>query len=200
MCKIVAFTGAGISKPSGVPTFEELGDIREKLSRDYFNMYPNDFYNILISMKERIDKAQPNDAHLTLTKYEVPIITMNIDGLHNKAGSTDVIEIHGNLEYVYCPKCGKKHDFNIVKQSIYCNDCKVIYDTNVVLYGDSIPRYEEAYRLVSKAKELLVIGTSFYTSTSSNIVYFAKELGVKVTVINDNAETKVARYLEKHLR
>lgn len=197
MKKIVAFTGAGISKPSGVPTFEELGDIRDKLSRDYFIEYPDEFYKILSSMKDIIDKVSPNPAHLALTKYKVPIITMNIDGLHKKAGSEDLIEIHGNLENVFCPKCKKVFDFNVVRKSIKCENCNIVLETNVVLYGDSIPRYEEAIKLVSNADELLVVGTSFYTSTSSNMVHIAKLTGAKVTIINNKAEEKVPLYLNE---
>ncbi|HHU28344.1 TPA: transcriptional regulator [bacterium] len=197
MKKIVAFTGAGISKPSGVPTFEELGDIRDKLSRDYFIEYPDEFYKILSSMKDIIDKVSPNPAHLALAKYKVPIITMNIDGLHKKAGSEDLIEIHGNLENVFCPKCKKVFDFNVVRKSIKCENCNIVLETNVVLYGDSIPRYEEAVKLISTADELLVVGTSFYTSTSSNMVHIAKLAGAKVTVINEKAEEKVPLYLNE---
>lgn len=195
--KLVAFTGAGISKPSGVPTFEELGDLREKLSRDYFISYPEDFYRILISMKDTIDNALPNPAHIALSKDKVPVITMNIDGLHKKAGTENLIEIHGNFEYVYCPKCKRKFDFDVVRNSIKCEYCNRVLETNVVLYGDSIPMYDDAINLVSSADELLVIGTSFYTSTSSNMVYFAKLAGAKVTIINDKAEEKVPIYLEE---
>lgn len=148
-------------------------------------------------MKDTIDKVSPNPAHLALAKYKVPIITMNIDGLHKKAGSEDLIEIHGNLENVFCPKCKKVFDFNVVRKSIKCENCNIVLETNVVLYGDSIPRYEEAVKLISTADELLVVGTSFYTSTSSNMVHIAKLAGAKVTVINEKAEEKVPLYLNE---
>ena len=199
MKKIVAFTGAGISKPSGVPTFEELGDIRDKLSRDYFIEYPDEFYKILSSMKDIIDKVLPNPAHKALAKFNVPVITMNIDGLHKKAGSKDLIEIHGNLENVYCPKCKNVYDFNVVRKSIKCPHCNLVLETNVVLYGDQIPKYEDAINLIRSVDELLVVGTSFYTSTSSNMVYIANLYGVKVTIINKKAEEKVPIYLNEFL-
>lgn len=197
MYKIVAFTGAGISKPSGVPTFEELGDIRDKLSRDYFIAYPEKFYEILLSMKDIIDNVLPNPAHITLAKYNVPVITMNIDGLHKKAGSKNLIEIHGNLENVYCQKCKNIYDFNVVRESIKCPHCNLILETNVVLYGDQIPKYEDAINLIRSVDELLVVGTSFYTSTSSNMVYIANLCGVKVTIINELAEVKVPIYFDE---
>ncbi|QCX34686.1 hypothetical protein FDN13_13790 [Caloramator sp. E03] len=138
---LVALTGAGISKASGIPTFNEMGNLREKLSRSFFETNPEEFYKILIEMKEKIERAEPNPAHIALAKYNVPIITMNIDGLHKRAGSKDVIEIHGNLEYVECPNCNELYDFNIVKETIYCKDCNSLFQPNIVLYGDIIPLF-----------------------------------------------------------
>lgn len=195
MHRIVAFTGAGISKASGVPTFEELGDLRDKLSRRYFSSNPIEFFKLLLEMKKTIDRASPNPAHIALAEYNIPIITMNIDGLHKKAGSKELMEIHGNLEYVFCPKCDTQHSYEIVEQSMYCNKCNKLLQPNVVLYGDSLPFYLESIDLVGSADELLVIGTSFYTSTASEMVYRAQRAGIKVTLINERAEEKVKEYL-----
>lgn len=82
MYDLVAITGAGISKASGIPTFEDMGDLRNKLTRSYFNSHPEEFYQGLLAMKETIDRAEPNPAHLALVEYNIPVITMNIDGLH----------------------------------------------------------------------------------------------------------------------
>ena len=199
MYDIVAFTGAGISKASNVPTFQELGDIRNKLSRQFFNSNTKEFYELLLYMKKITDSALPNPAHIALAKYNVPVITMNIDCLHKRAGSTNLIEIHGNLEYVFCPKCNKKFDFETVRESVYCNKCNEVLQPNVVLYGDSIPRYFDAINLIGLAKELLVVGTSFYTSTASFMVDRAEAAGIKVKIINENAENEVPSYLEKVL-
>jgi NAD-dependent deacetylase len=197
MNKIVALTGAGISKESGIPTFDEMGDLRLKLSRGYFHANPGDFYRILIEMKDCIDAARPNNAHLALAKYKVPIVTMNIDGLHKKAGSDNVIEIHGNYQYVTCKKCGGKHDFDIVRSSIYCDKCGTILEPNIVLYDDDIPLIYEAINLVRGAKKLLVVGTSFYTSTANTLVHVAGQVGIEVEIINSKAEIEIPRYLDK---
>ncbi|CCJ33470.1 MULTISPECIES: Sir2 family NAD-dependent protein deacetylase [Caloramator] len=74
---LVALTGAGISKASGIPTFNEMGNLREKLSRSFFQNNPEEFYKILIEMKEKIERAEPNPAHIALAKYNVPIVTWN---------------------------------------------------------------------------------------------------------------------------
>ena len=199
MKKIIAFTGAGISKASGIPTFEDMGDLRNNLSRDFFSKNPIEFYELLLNMKNIIDNSKPNNAHIALTKFDIPIITMNIDGLHKKAGSKDIIEIHGNLESVYCKKCNEIYDFNKIKENIYCNNCKSILEPNIVLYGDMIPKYADAIELIEESTDLLVIGTSFYTSTANDFVYIAKRLGINVTIVNEKSEEVLDSVIKKIL-
>jgi len=199
MHRLVVFTGAGISKASGIPTFEDMGNIRDKLTRDYFNSHPDKFYQTVLEMKRLADQAEPNPAHLALARYNIPVVTMNIDGLHKKAGSQGVIEIHGNLEYVYCDKCKTRFPFDTVEESLLCPDCgphcREILKPNVVLYGDTIPLYFTAMALMGNTEELLVVGTSFHTSTSWDLVGRAERAGVKVTTINANAEEDVPKFL-----
>ena len=169
---IIAFTGAGISKASGIPTFDEQGDLRTKLDRCFATYHRKEFNKIMQQLVDTCKAAEPNDAHKTLAEYNIPVITMNIDGLHNRAGSQYVIEVHGNVE-----------------------------KNNVVLYGDPAPKYTEAldivYRL-SKEDILLIIGTSFYTSISSQIKYTAERNLAKVVIINDDAEHQVRDFLENN--
>jgi len=197
MKKLVALTGAGISQASGVPTFAEMGDIREKLSRAYFLKYPREFFDILINMKKKIGAALPNNAHLSLAEYQVPVVTMNIDGLHKKAGTKELVEIHGNLEFVICDKCTRRFPFDQILSSIYCPICGTILNPNVVLYGDNIPYFYHALDLIGSAERLLVVGTSFYTSTVNDLVAMAQRAGIKAEIINSQAEVEVAKYLEK---
>lgn len=169
---IIAFTGAGISKASGIPTFDEQGDLRTKLDRDFARHHPKEFNEIMQRLKDTCAAAEPNDAHKSLAEYNIPVITMNIDGLHNRAGSQYVIEVHGNAE-----------------------------KNNVVLYGDSAPKYTEALDIVdrlSKEDTLLIIGTSFYTSISSQIKHIAEGNWAKVVIINDDAEHQVRDFLENN--
>ncbi|MEF9917869.1 MAG: Sir2 family NAD-dependent protein deacetylase [Eubacterium sp.] len=197
---VVALTGAGVSKASGVPTFVEMGDLREKLSRDFYDAHPAEFFEVVLGMKDIADKAEPNPAHLALAKYHVPIITMNIDGLHHRAGSTEdeVIEIHGSMRKVFCDRCGAWFDFDVIRDSIYCPHCKDhILQPDIVLYGDNIPRLTAALKLVAKADQLVVIGTSFYTSTASYVTDEAKRWGIPVEIINDHSEEILPKYLDK---
>lgn len=196
MKDIVAITGAGISKASGIPTFEEMGDLRDKLTRDYFSENTKEFYKALLNMKKTVEKAEPNAAHIALAEYEVPIITMNVDGLHKKAGSKNVLEVHGNLDYVICNKCRTNHDFHVVEKSIYCEKCGEVYEPNVVLYGDKIRNYFEAIDLICSCKRVLVVGTSFYTSTVNDFVNRAHMDGLEIHIINKDSEKEVPRYLK----
>lgn len=169
---IIAFTGAGISKSSGIPTFDEQGDLRTKLDRCFATYHRKEFNKIMQQLVDTCKAAEPNDAHKALAEYNIPVITMNIDGLHNRAGSQYVIEVHGNVE-----------------------------KNNVVLYGDPAPKYTEALDIVdrlSKEDILLIIGTSFYTSISSQIKYTAERNLAKVVIINDDAEHQVRDFLENN--
>lgn len=199
MKRIVAFTGAGISKASGIPTFQDMEGVREKLSIEYFMSNTEDFYNVLLGMKKNIDKASPNGAHKAIADYGIPVVTMNIDGLHKRAGSKQVVEVHGSLDYVFCTKCKERFDFSCIKDSLHCSKCSGLLKPDVVLYGEMIPKYYEAIDLIGSADELLVVGTSFYTSTSSIMVGAAERAGIKVMTINKDAETEVPKYLHNYL-
>lgn len=167
---IIAFTGAGISKPSGIPTFNEMGNIRDKLDRGFAIRNPKEFQDTLDALNATCESAQPNDAHIALAEFNIPVITMNIDSLHRRAGTKNLIEVHGSLR-----------------------------DNNVVLYGDTAPMYSKAldwiYRL-NKDDVLLIIGTSFYTSFSADVKNTSELTGSEVIVINDDAEHKVRQVLE----
>lgn len=169
---ILAFTGAGISKASGIPTFEDMEsvNIRDKLERGYANNHPEDYKKVIQEMKDICDKAEPNDAHIALAEYEIPVLTMNIDGLHTRAGSENVVELHGRLP-------------------------------DIVLYGDPAPNYGKAMDLVEALRDgdvFLIIGTSFYTTVSEQLRIMARYSGAQIVVINERAEEFVRRYLEAH--
>jgi len=97
MARIIAFSGAGISADSGIATFQDQPGIREKLTRSFANEYPREFAEVMKKLGDAIEKAEPNAAHYALAKYDIPVITMNIDGLHQKAGSKQVINVHGDM-------------------------------------------------------------------------------------------------------
>ena len=195
---IVAFTGAGISRPSGIPTFEELGDdFRHRLSRPLFQRDPMAVYETLLTLREACLRAQPNAAHLALARFDVPVITMNIDGLHRRAGTRDLIEIHGSMETLRCGGCRETYPFEQARRGCRCPGCDGLLEHDVVLYGDSIPLLSTALDKVGGQGVLLVVGTSFVTSTAGYVVDHARACGREVVVINSDAEREVPRFLEQ---
>lgn len=176
---ILAFTGAGISKASGIPTFEELGVLRNSLSRTYANQHPQEYEEFIRDLIGFCRNAKPNDAHYALAEYNIPIITMNIDELHKRAGSQNVLEIHGTL-----PKDP--------------TNASLLVGTPI-LYGDLAPLYKDAVKKVAelgKGDVFLVIGASLYTGISQELREIAYMNGATIVEINDNAEKKVRDYLE----
>jgi NAD-dependent deacetylase len=195
---IIAFTGAGISRASGIPTFEELGEaFRMSLSRSAFNAGPEAFYKNLLKLKASCDAAEPNAAHSALAEHGVPVVTMNIDGLHARAGTKDLIELHGSMERVRCARCGDQYPFAQVERGCRCPACEGLLLHDVVLYGDPIPRLGEALARVEGKGTLLVIGTSFFTSTASYVADHARAQGREIVVINERAEEEAPRYLRQ---
>lgn len=119
--RLIFFTGAGISVESGIPTFQEQPGIRDKLTRDFANEHSEEYRDTIRSMVNCCENANPNAAHLAIAELiDCPVITMNVDGLHTKAGSSNVIEIHGTLP---------------TREMLEEYDFPLTYD-GIVLYGD----------------------------------------------------------------
>ncbi len=197
----VALTGAGISAPSGVPTFQSTwkgAPIRDFLSRSYFRAHRVDFFELFCQM-EQWCHAEPNRAHRMLAEHGVPIITQNIDGLHQKAGSNRVLEMHGNLCNIRCPRCGavtsaealcavlrplyQAGDRAAVEACLTCA-CGGLLDIDVVLYEDPVRLLDEAIALVSSCDVLLVVGTSLQVYPAASLPDIARRAGARVLIEN----------------
>ncbi len=197
---VVALTGAGISVESKIPPFRGKGGLWEKIDPmeyahiDAFKKNPTKVWNVLLKdMKEIIDKAIPNDAHKGLARLEElgilkTIITQNIDGLHQMAGNTDVIEFHGTYAWHRCMDCKnrcKSSRIDLTNIPPLC-DCGGIYRPEVVFFGEIIPP-EHLWRsrqLASDCDLMLVIGTSATVQPAALMPHIAKESGSKVIEIN----------------
>lgn len=183
--KIIFFTGAGISVESGIPTFQEQPGIRDKLTRDYANTYPELYRKTIRDMFNACEKAEPNAAHKAIAELGCPVITMNVDRLHTRAGSKNVLEIHGvlptreELEDEYFPEEYR----------------------GIVLYGDMAPKYYDAEKLVKNLEfgtsVFVIVGVSFYTAISDRLLDIARRRGAEVVIINDNAATRVPALCEQ---
>lgn len=193
MTRLVALTGAGISVASGLPTYTD--ESRKKFAggqavEQMYELYWNDLAGWL--------DAKPNAAHLALAAHGIKVVTQNIDDLHRKAGSTEMIELHGNLREFYCPLCG--HQLKAAprrEEYMTCPNDRERLRPNIVFYGESVHGLDEAMEWVVSADHLLVIGTSLLVSPAANLASLAQFRRVPVTVINQDAETEVPRLLRE---
>lgn len=198
-----ALTGAGISAPSGIPTFQgsyKGRPLRDYLTRDYMEDHPIDFFDLYCDMVKWCEK-EPNLAHYALKELNVRVITQNIDGLHAKAGSTDALEMHGSLRFVLCHGCGWREDSaefaaryrearaqgdKAARHALRCPVCGEAIDTDVVLYSDAVRHLSEAIDIASSCDLFLVIGTSLVTYPAAGLPDVARQSGAKVIMINDD--------------
>ncbi len=175
----VCLTGAGVSTASGIPDFRTPGkgiwskvDPIEVTSINAFRENPSRFYYYYRPRIEEMRSVKPNLAHYSLVQLENSnylnvLITQNIDNLHQKAGSKNVLEIHGNLSFAICTNCGERISSqqliekikNDDKQIPYC-DCGGVFKPDVILFGEMLSNLEEAIEEASKADLFLAIGSS----------------------------------------
>jgi NAD-dependent deacetylase len=197
---VTALSGAGISVESGIPPFRGKGGLWEKYDPmevahiDAFLQNPTRVWNLLFKdMKEVLDKATPSDSHKGLAKLEEfgilkTIITQNVDGLHQMAGNSDVIEFHGNMAWQRCMECDvhyKTSRVDLTEIPPRC-DCGGILRPNAVLFGEMIPQ-EALWRSRQVATDcdvMLVIGTSAVVQPAALMPVVAKDSGAKIIEIN----------------
>lgn len=189
--RIVFFGGAGVSTESGIPDFRGNGGLYGEetyfgerpetiLSGTYLRKHPENFYEYY---REHMlyPAAKPNDAHRILAKWEKEgrlsaVVTQNIDGLHQMAGSKNVLELHGSVLRNYCTRCGKEFDFTRVAKGEglpICDVCGDIIRPDVVLYGEGLDMdtFSAAEWMIANADVLLVGGTSLTVYPAASLVH-----------------------------
>lgn len=198
--KTIAFTGAGISVESGIPDFRSAGGLWEKFDpEEYAHIHafysnPEKVWLMLKDMFTLVMTAKPNPAHLGLAELErmgllSTIITQNVDGLHQAAGSKNVIEFHGSHRTLSCLKCGTTTDGTLLKIEdlpARCSRCSSLLKPDVVFFGEPIPPKAQSisFRESRSCELVLVIGTSAVVYPAASIPIMAKEGGAKVIEIN----------------
>jgi NAD-dependent deacetylase len=207
----VALTGAGVSAESGIPTFRSKGGLWEKFdpavyaSIEVFRQDPSKYWSIRGEFIRDYDSYRPNPGHLALAELESmgllgQVITQNIDGLHRKAGSRNVIELHGSLREIFCVSCGKEYRAPRVPEGMppRC-ECGGVLKPNTVLFGESLPSeaLETAGRVAQSCRAMLVIGTSAVVQPAASLPHVAKQSGAAVIEINlERAFSEADHFLE----
>lgn len=221
---VVCLTGAGISAESGIATFRGRGGLWERYDPEKFahaqgltstfRSHPQELVNFIIDFYSLLLKAQPNPAHFALAvlaKENIlsAIITQNIDNLHQRAGSRNVIELHGNAFRIKCTNCSKEitlekdrlkemvewlkinHDSRIkilktLSRYFPRCGCGFRYRIDIVLFGEMLPEDElaRAYEQLDSCNILLLVGTSLVVYPAASLPLYAKERGAKLIAVN----------------
>jgi len=202
--KIVFFGGAGVSTESGIPDFRSQDGLynlkydyppEKILSHTFFKSNLKEFFRFYKD-KMIIKGVKPNYAHYFLTKLErqgklLSIVTQNIDGLHQTAGSTQVLELHGSVKRNYCMKCKKFYDENYILNSIEIPKCTCggIIKPDVVLYEENLNENTmyKAIRDISEADCLIVAGTSLTVYPAAGMIQYFN--GENLILINKTQTT-----------
>ena len=197
---VTAFTGAGVSAESGVPTFRGADGIwahfkpEELANMDAFMRNPSLVWEWYAHRKRVIAEVQPNPGHAALVRMEqlypeFALITQNIDNLHRRAGNTRIYELHGNIERNYCIGCGKRYsNSEVLAQSGVprCTDCDKAVRPDVVWFGEQLPEdeWEHSVRAAQSADVFLSIGTSGIVYPAASLPQIAKRSGAYLVEIN----------------
>lgn len=207
--RIAFFGGAGVSTASGIPDFRSATGLYNRknetgyspeymLSHEFFMKDAQKFQDFC---REALiyPEARPNEAHKALKKLEddghhVSVITQNIDGLHQMAGSSEVIEIHGNLRDYYCVRCGKRYslaEFMKAQSPVHCS-CGGTVRPDVTLYGEMLPEkaVSRAIKRIREADLLIVGGTSLVVYPAAG---FVREFRGKHTIVINAEATMLDR-------
>lgn len=216
--RIVALTGAGISAESGIPTFRGEEGLWKKLSPQELASFEAFIKNTAMvsewyqHRREIIHHTQPNNGHYTLKELQeiapqFDLITQNVDGLHQRAGSTDVIELHGNIMENYCINCNQRYSQDEFEELYRHNPnhvphcyCGGLIRPNVVWFGEALPEesIEKAYRVSQEADVFLSIGTSAQVSPASNLPRIAKQHNSYIIEVN-TTRTAISDLVDLHL-
>ena len=203
--RIVFFGGAGVSTESNIPDFRSADGLYSQqykyspeqiVSHSFFKRYTEDFYEFYKEKMMFLD-AQPNDAHKKLAELEAAgkltaVITQNIDGLHQAAGSKRVLELHGSIHRNYCMKCNQFYDGEYVKSSdgIPRCACGGIVKPDVVLYEESLDSstINQSVRAIREADMLIIGGTSLVVYPAAGFIDYFQ--GKYLVVVNMDSTKK----------
>ena len=202
---IVFFGGAGVSTESGIPDFRSTDGLYHQeydyppetiLSHSFFMRNPEEFYRFYKNKMLCLD-AKPNMAHKKLAELEKvgklkAVITQNIDGLHQEAGSKEVLELHGSVHRNYCMKCGKSYDaeYMLHAEGVPTCSCGGTIKPDVVLYEEGLDEYtlRKSIEYISQADVLIIGGTSLVVYPAAGLIDYFR--GKHLVVINKSVTSR----------
>ena len=198
---IAVLTGAGISAESGIPTFRGPGGAWEKFrledvaTRAGFARDPVKVWEWYGLRRRTIDSAQPNAGHVALAELEArtsrfTLVTQNIDGLHQRAGSRNVLEIHGNIWTLQCTQCHREwRDRTVPLPALPHCECGGLARPAVVWFGELLPSaiWDSAEQATAGSEVFLVVGTSAVVYPAAGLIELAHKSGAKVIEVNTEA-------------
>ncbi len=216
-----ASSGAGMSEESGIPTFRDPGGLWDEINpieagtvRGLINTLEKNAEKIIpifLKMLDSFEKAEPNPGHTALFDLEEmgilkTVITQNVDNLHKEAGTSDLIEVHGNLFRMACLRCGRQkmvdrksyvrsvrdklksftaYDFNrLISLAEVCDHCDSIMRPDVVMFGEAVKGLQRAFNASLHSDVMLVLGTSGVVYPAASFPIEAKNNGARIIVIN----------------
>jgi len=201
----LALTGAGISTPSGIPDFRSEGtglwaeeEAMEVASLSTFRYSPTTFYHWFRPLTHKIIDAEPNPAHTALAALQEhgflnTIITQNIDLLHHKAGSKQIIETHGTLRTLSCTQCFRQFDSTpflapYAREGIlpHCPSCNAILKPDVILFGEQLPQkaWLQAEKAARQADLMIVVGSSLEVLPAARLPMHTLDRGGHLIIVN----------------
>jgi NAD-dependent deacetylase len=201
---VVALTGAGISVPSGIPDFRSPGsglwenvDPMEVAHIDAWRADPERFWHFYGSRFQTLRDKQPNGAHHVLVELEArglldAVVTQNIDRLHRRAGTRELVEVHGTIDHSSCLECGAQYPLEEVQRrlehspvSVPCCDCGEPLKPDVVLFGEFLPEgaLDRAYALAAGADLLLCVGSSLEVHPIAQLPGVTRQAGGQVAIV-----------------
>ena len=197
MKNLVVLSGAGMSAESGISTFRDAGGLWDKYpveqvaTPEGYARNPELVINFYNERRKQLLEVRPNDGHLGLAELEadfnVTVVTQNIDGLHQKAGSEKVYELHGTIMKNYCMKCGQFYDLSYVMNSEgvpRCEKCGGMVKPDVVLYEEGLDdtTISKSVRAIAEADVLIIGGTSLNVYPAAGFINYYH--GNKLVLIN----------------
>ena len=207
----IALTGAGLSVESGIPSFRGTDGLWTRygqpsnLSYRVFSRDPQAWWeqrlrdeatsgNPTYDLKDAVDRAMPNPGHVAMAELEGlgilrAVITQNVDGLHTRAGSKSVLEIHGNRNYLRCVGCGHRQPrdgYAITDLPPLCSECGGVIKLDTVMFGEPIPRttLDACIEEVQQCDAMLLVGTSGAVNPAAQFPLVAQERGAQIIEVN----------------